>query len=71
MSGCVKIGTGLFVLGVVLSLIQLWFEPWPADLFTKLEMTLAGLFVIVAGVCFVRNEYGENKRTRSGESLDD
>lgn len=71
MSGCVKFGTALFVLGVVLALVQMWFNPWTAELFLKMEMTLGGLFLIVVGVCFVRNEYSENKRTRSGDSLDD
>jgi uncharacterized membrane protein YcjF (UPF0283 family) len=64
-------GTALFVLGVVLAIIQLWFAPFSGELFIKLEMTIAALFLIVCVVAFVAREYREDKTTRSGDRLDD
>ncbi len=54
----------LFILGSLLSLAQLWFEPLTAEVFTKLIVTLVILFVVVLGVTLVRNEYIENQKMK-------
>jgi hypothetical protein len=64
------VGTFLFVTGVLLALIQLWFTPWSPEMLFKVEMTVGALFLIVVVVCFVVKEYGEDKTTRSGDRLD-
>jgi len=69
-----KIGIGLatllFVAGVLLALAQLWFVPWSAEDFIKIEMTIGGFFIVAVVVCVVIREYRENKATRSGDRLD-
>jgi uncharacterized membrane protein YcjF (UPF0283 family) len=71
MKTAIGLGALLFVIGVVLALIELWFLTWSPEVFMKLEMTLGGLFLIVVGVAYVVNEYQEDKSTRSGDRLDD
>ncbi|MGB4072189.1 hypothetical protein [Pseudomonas sp.] len=60
----------LFILGSLLSLAQLWFEPLTAEVFTKLIVTLVILFVVVLGVTLVRNEYIENKKMKDSGHID-
>jgi uncharacterized transporter YbjL len=60
----------LFVIGVMLGLIQLWFGPWSPQLFIKLEMTVAALLVVVLVLAFVMNESKASKSLRSGEHKD-
>jgi hypothetical protein len=67
----ISIGCGLFVIGVLLGIIQLWFAPWSIQFFVKLEMTIGALFLIVCVIWFVTKEYREDKTNRSGDKLDD
>lgn len=60
----------LFILGSLLSLAQLWFEPLTAEVFTKLIVTLVILFVVVLGVTLVRNEYIENQKMKDSGHID-
>jgi hypothetical protein len=60
----------LFVLGSLLSLAQLWFEPLSAEVFTKLIVTLVILFVVVLGITLVRNEYIEQKKMKDSGYID-
>jgi len=60
----------LFILGSLLSLTQLWFEPLTAEVFTKLIVTLVILFVVVLGITLVRNEYIENKKMKDSGHID-
>lgn len=60
----------LFILGSLLSLAQLWFEPLTAEVFTKLIVTLVILFVVVLGITLVRNEYIENKKMKGSGHID-
>ena len=60
----------LFVLGSLLSLAQLWFEPLTAEVFTKLIVTLVILFVVVLGITLVRNEYIEQKKMKDSGYID-
>lgn len=62
--------TFFFVLGIVLALAQMWFAPWDAAIFLKLEFTTAALFVIALVVNFVIKEHKENETNKSGEHLD-
>lgn len=60
----------LFILGSLLSLAQLWFEPLTAEVFTKLIVTLVILFVVVLGITLVRNEYIENQKMKDSGHID-
>jgi hypothetical protein len=57
MKNIIVTGTSFFILGVVLGLIQLWFEPWSFAQFIKLEITLGALFFINLAIEFTRKEY--------------
>ena len=65
------IGTGLFVLSVLLGIGQLWFNFFDPLVFIKLEMTIGALILIVFAVWFVTKETREDKINSSGERLDD
>lgn len=69
-----KIGSiiclGLFVIGAILSLTQLWFALLSFEIFIKLIITLTVLFIIVLGVTLVKNEYIEEKKMRKSGHLD-
>ena len=67
MKSGLAIGVGLFVLGVLLGLAQLWFSPWSPDVFIKLEMSLGGLLLIDGVVWFAVKEYRDGKATRRGD----
>jgi SNF family Na+-dependent transporter len=64
------IGTGLFVLSVLLGIAQLWFNFLDPLVFIKLEMTIGALILIVFAVWFVNKESREDKINSSGEHLD-
>ena len=64
------IGTWLFVLGVLLGVVQLWFDFWDPLIFFKLEMTIGAVILIVFAVWFVNKESREDKINSSGEHLD-
>lgn len=51
-----KIALGLFVLGVAVLLVQLWFTVWSAEVFIKLMITLGALLAVALVVTFVNNE---------------
>ena len=70
MNTGLAIGTGLFVLGVLLGIAQLWFDIWDPLIFIKLEMTVGALMLIVFAVWFVNKESREDKINSSGEHLD-
>ena len=71
MKASMKLTIGLFILGIVTALIQLWFAPWQPAFFIKTELTIGALLLIVLVLCFVAKEHHDNKVTRSGEQLDD
>lgn len=64
------IGTALFIVGVLLGLLQLWFALWATEIFLKVELTISGLLAIVVVTWYVLKEYAEDKKTRSGKELD-
>lgn len=65
------LATFFFVLGILVGLVQMWFAPWDAAFFLKLELTIAAIFLIVLVVNFVIKEHQENEMTKSGDKLDD
>ena len=60
----------LFVGGVIVSLIQLWFQFWNADMFLKIIMTDGALLVVSFVLAFLIKENKESAKIRSGNSLD-
>jgi hypothetical protein len=71
MKTSTKIGAVLFVCGVLVGLLQLWFFPWSPALFIKIELTLGALLVVVLVLAFVTHESKESKSLRSGEQSDE
>jgi hypothetical protein len=67
----IKLMTGLFVLSILLGIVELWFVPWSPELFIKIEMTIAALFVVVLVIWFGNRESREDRANRSGMHLDD
>lgn len=71
MKAGMKLTIGLFILGILTGLVQLWFAPWQPAFFVKAELTIGALLLIVLVLCFVAKEHHDNKITRSDEHLDD
>jgi uncharacterized membrane protein YcjF (UPF0283 family) len=70
MKSTLAIGATLFVIGVLVGIAQLWFEPWSAETFIKIEMTVGGLIAILVVVWFVVRESKDYKAIKSGDRLD-
>ena len=66
-----KLTIGLFILGMVTGLIQLWFSLWQPAFFVKTELTIGALLLIALVLCFVAKEHYDYTITKSGEHLDD
>jgi len=62
--------TILFVLGVVLSLAQMWFDLFEADLFFKLLVTIGAFFIVALGVTLVFKEYLSEKEMKKKGFID-
>ncbi|MDP9128200.1 MAG: hypothetical protein M3N08_08085 [Pseudomonadota bacterium] len=60
----------LFLAGVSLFLAQMWFQLWTPDLFFKIIVTDAALFVIGCVTAFLIKENRASDRTNKGNSLD-
>jgi hypothetical protein len=67
MKSALVVAVGLFILGVLLGLAQLWFTPWSVDVFFKLEMSVGGVLLIVGGVWFAVKESRSSKALRRGD----
>lgn len=59
-----------FILGSLLSILQLWFELIPAEIFVKAMITLGVVFVVVLGTTLASREYIENKKLRNSGHID-
>ena len=70
MNNFLAIGTGLFVLSILLGIAQLWLAFLDPLIFFKLEMTIGALILIVFAIWFVNKESLEDKINSSGEHLD-
>ena len=62
--------TCLFILGVVISLIQLWFSPMSAELFWKLIITIAAFFIVALAITLVFKEYLSEKEMKKKGFID-
>lgn len=70
MRASLTVGMLLFIGAIVIGVLQLWFNLWSVELFTKIELTLGALACILIVVWFVVKEYREDKANRSGNHLD-
>jgi hypothetical protein len=55
---------GLFVGWVLLLILQLWFSFIEAELFIKIILTMAGLFVIILAALLVCSQYFSEKKMK-------
>ncbi len=62
--------TVLFVLGVVLSLVQMWFSPLEPGVFLKLLITISAFFIIALGITLVFKEYLSEKEMKKKGYID-
>jgi hypothetical protein len=63
------VSTGLFVLGALLVLLQLWFAIWSPDVFLKLSITAGVFFLVSVVVTFVCKESVDTQKLKSGNDL--
>ena len=59
----------LFVVGALVTLIQIWFEPWAPETFLKLVASDAILIVVVAAWAFFARERRETQRLNNDKTL--
>ncbi len=59
-----------FILGSLISILQLWFTPMPAEVFVKVIVTLGAVFVVVLGTTLASREYLENQKLRNSGHID-
>ena len=59
-----------FITGAVLMLLQMWFEMLPAEVFTKVMITLGIVFVVLLGITLVRREYLQEESLRQSGHLE-
>jgi formate-dependent nitrite reductase membrane component NrfD len=62
--------TVLFVLGVCLSLAQMWLSLLDPELFWKLLITMGAFFVIALGITLVVKEYLSEKEMKKKGYID-
>ena len=62
--------TALFVLGVILSLAQMWFSPLDALLYWKLIITIGSFFVVALIITLVFKEYLSEKEMKKKGFID-
>ena len=62
--------TILFVLGVVLSLVQLWFGLFDSAVFAKAIITISAFFVVSLVVTLVLREYVSDKEMKKKGYID-
>ncbi|HHK6005407.1 TPA: hypothetical protein ACQWGN_001435 [Neisseria subflava] len=55
---------GLFISWVLLLILQLWFSFVDADLFLKITLTMAGLFIIILASLLVISQYFSEKKMK-------
>ena len=60
----------IFVLTALLGLMQLWFTPMSAELFSKVFITLGVIFTIALVVTLVKKEYVDDKNLKDSGHLD-
>jgi hypothetical protein len=63
------INGGLFAIGAVLLIIQLWFSIWAFDVFMKIELTIAIILVVSLVFSFIFKETEAIKKIKNGDDL--
>ncbi len=63
------LNTGLFVLGAIIVLVQLWFSLWSPEIFFKIAVTVGVLFVVSLVLSFVFKEAADTKNLKDGHDL--
>ncbi len=59
-----------FILGALLSLMQLWFQPMAGEFYVKIMMTLGVVFVVVLGTTLASREFFENQKLKESGHID-
>ena len=62
--------TALFVLGVVISLLQMWFSIMSAELYFKSIITISAFFVVSLVITLVSKEYLSEKEMKKKGYID-
>jgi len=62
--------SGIFVLAVILSLVQMWFVPMEWALFWKILITLGAFFVVALAITLVFKEYLSEKEMKKKGYID-
>ena len=70
MSKALSTAIALFVVGVLLGLLQLWFSPWSGEVFVKIELTLAAMLLVLLVVWFAAKESAETRKNERGDDVD-
>jgi len=65
----VLISSLLFVAGIALMLLQLWFSLWDAELFFKIMATIAALFIVSLVLSFVYKEIADTNKLKNSKEL--
>ena len=60
---------GLFVSWVLLLILQLWFSFADTDLFLKITLTMAGLFIIILASLLVISQYFSEKKMKEYKTV--
>jgi uncharacterized membrane protein YcjF (UPF0283 family) len=61
----------LFIAGILIMLLQLWFSPWSQQVFMKIMITVAAFFVISIVVAFVNKEIKDTRQLKGGDNFKD
>jgi len=65
----VLISSLLFVAGIVIMLLQLWFSLWDAELFFKIMATVTALFIVSLVLSFVYKEIADTNKLKNSKEL--
>ena len=65
----VLISSLLFVAGIAVMLLQLWFSLWDAELFMKIMITLVALFIVSLVLSFVFKEMADTHQLKNSKDL--
>jgi hypothetical protein len=63
------IALGLFHLGVLIGLAQLWFRPWDYETFLKIAITVGAVLAVVLIWNFLIRENRDYEKIRGGKRL--
>ena len=64
------VSIGIIVVGVILFLLQLWFQLLPATVFIKTMITLGVVLVTIVIIALIKREYISDKELKKDKFLD-